>query len=238
MTRLVPWHGVSTPRQQQGGLSITTLAISAAASVAAAIVVHEVWKGGAILGAAITPVIIAIVSETLRKPVDRVTSIREVRRTRTQVAPGEVPPPAPEPQDRFGIWQDSTPWWSRRGTKLGLATGLIAFAIGAIALTGTELIFGDSVGSGGSSTTVFGGGSNDKSNDEKTSTTETQTEPQATTPTETVPPEEESVTPTDEIPLPTETVPAPTETAPVPPAEEAPPAQTAPPAEPAPAPTP
>ena len=226
---------MSTPRQQQGGLSITTLAISAAASVAAAIVVHEVWKGGAILGAAVTPVIVAIVSETLRKPVDRVTSIREVRRTRPEVRPGEVPPPAPAPEDRFGIWQDRTPWWERRGTKLGLATGLIAFVIGAVALTGTELLFGDSVGSGGSSTTVFGGGSKKRSSDEKTTTTETQTETQATTPTETVPPEE-SVTPTETVPPPTETAPAPTETAPVPPAEQVPPAETVPPAEPAPTP--
>ena len=231
---------MSTPRQQQGGLSITTLAISAAASVAAAIVVHEVWRGGAILGAAVTPVVVAIVSETLRKPVDRVTSIREERRSRTQVRTGQAhPPPAPELEraDPFGIWQeDRLPWWKRRAAKLGLVTGLIAFVIGAIALTGTELIFGDSVGSGGGDTTVFGGGSKKKSSDdEKTSTTETQTETQETAPAETTPtvPPEEGAT--------TETAPPPTQQVPVPPAETepaptAPPAETVPPAEPAPTP--
>jgi hypothetical protein len=225
---------VSTQRHQQGGLSVTTLAISAAASVAAAIVVHEVWKGGAIVGAAVTPVIVAIVSESLRKPVDRVTVLREERRTRTQVRPGQAPPPPPTDRaDPFGIWQDERrPWWMRRSTKLAVITGLLAFVIGAFVLTGTELIFGDSVGSGGSSTSIFGGGSKKRSSDEKTSTTDTQTQTE-TAPTETVPPAE--TTPT----APSEATPPPTQQVPVPPTPTEPaPTQTAPPAETAPAPAP
>jgi hypothetical protein len=231
---------VSTPRQQ-GGLSITTLAISAAASVAAAVVVHEVWKGGAIIGAAVTPVIVAVVSESLRRPVDRVTSIREERRTRTQVRPGAAPPPpAPELEraDPFGIWREErVAWWKRRWVKVAVATGLLGFAIAAFTLTATELIFGDSVGSGGSSTTVFGGGSKKKStsSDEDTKTSTTETSTQETAPTETVPPAQTAPPTTETVPPPTQTAPAPSGAQPAP-ATTVPPAETAPPTTPVPTP--
>lgn len=213
---------MSTPRQQQGGLSLQTLVIASAASVAAAIVVHKLWKGGAILGAAVTPVIVAIVSETLRKPVDRVTAIREQRRT-----PGGTlvqPPPEPVHEDRFGIWQEQrVPWWQRRTTRLAVATGLLAFVIGAFALTASELVFGGSVGGGNDRLTLPVGGKKDDTS--KATTTETQP-PEEQAPTETTP----TVPPTEEEEVPTETTPPPTETAPTPPVTPSP-------TEPAPTPT-
>ena len=226
---------MSTPRQQQGGLSITTLAISAAASVAAAVVVHEVWKGGAILGAAITPVVVAIVSESLRKPVDRVSAIREQRRgaTGTLVQPAPVRTAQPR-EDRFGIWQDDRlPWWQRRSTKLALLTGLLAFVIGGFALTASELVFGGSVGSGGRDTTLVGGGGGGKkqaTQDEAPATATQETTPPATTETTpALPPGETAPAPTPTettpAPAPTDTVPAPapTETTPPAPAPTPPP---------------
>lgn len=198
------------PRQQQGGLSIQTLAIASVASAAAAIVVHEVWRGGAILGAAITPVIVAIVSESLRKPVDRVAARREVRRARTTEEQAA--------EDRFGIWEPEGPGRRRlnaRHLKIALATGGLAFVIGALALTATELVFGGSVGSGGRDTTIVGGGSDDRGAEEKTTTTQTQPAEEPTT-------TEQAPTTPEEEPAPTTTAPLP-EGATTPPTGEAPP---------------
>lgn len=183
-------------RQQQGGLSIQTLAIASVASAAAAIVVHEVWRGGAILGAAITPVIVAIVSESLRRPADRVAARREQRRSSTTGQRVE--------EDRFGIWEaDRSPRrrLNARHLKIALTTGALAFVIGAFALTATELVFGGNVGSGARDTTIVGGGSDDE---EKTTTTQTQ------------PTEEEPAPTTPEETTTTATEPPPTTTAPLP----------------------
>jgi hypothetical protein len=118
-----------------GGLSATTLLIASLSSVAAAFVVHEFWQGGAILGAAVTPVIVAIVSEALRKPVDAV----KARTGTTTVNPPPVVE-SPRPDDRFGIWEEQR----RRPLhlKIALATGVAAFLIAAFFLTGAELVLG------------------------------------------------------------------------------------------------
>ncbi|MDT4943022.1 MAG: hypothetical protein QOJ34_3111 [Pseudonocardiales bacterium] len=52
------------------GLSLQTLVLAAASSAAAAIIVSHVWKGGTVVAAAMTPVIVAIVKELLAKPMD------------------------------------------------------------------------------------------------------------------------------------------------------------------------
>ena len=64
-----------------GGLSVRTLAIASLASAAAATVVSRVFPPGTVYASAFTPVIVAAVSELLNRPVDRVTSLREQRRT-------------------------------------------------------------------------------------------------------------------------------------------------------------
>jgi hypothetical protein len=217
------------------GLSVTTLAIASVSSIAAAVVIHKFWKGGAILGAGLTPVIVAIVSETLRKPTRAITSIRTERRDRSRVArrtPDGVPtapPPELERADPFGIWQESTrpSAWDRikgRPLKIALATGVAAFAIGALLVTGTQLVLGDGGGGdggGGGSRLIYVPGEK-KSTSEKdktgTQTTETQT-------TETVPPAEEE-TPTETVPQ--ETTPTIPQTTPTVPPSATPPAATAP----------
>jgi hypothetical protein len=52
------------------GLSLQTLLIAAVASAAAAVIVSHLWKGGTVLAAAMTPVIVAIVKELLAKPME------------------------------------------------------------------------------------------------------------------------------------------------------------------------
>ena len=236
-------------QSDQGGLSVQTLIIASLASLTAAIVVHEVWQGGAILGAAITPVIVAVVSEALRKPAKAVTTIREERVQRTRSNPrvqpeGEraasatraqrpaaPPPPEFERPDPFGIWQaDRRSWRDRvrgRPLKVALATGLAAFAIVAVALTGSELVFGGGVGGGGDRLTIVPGKQKKRDGDRRerrTPTTEQPAQPAPAAPEEQAPEEE----------APAETTPPP-ETTPAPPPVETTPAP-APEGEPAPTP--
>ena len=58
-----------------GGLSIQTLLISACAAVAAATIVPMIWERGTILATAMTPIVVALVSEFLRKPVETVSAV-------------------------------------------------------------------------------------------------------------------------------------------------------------------
>jgi hypothetical protein len=226
--------------KNESGLSVRTLAIASAASLTAAIVVREVWGPGAIIGAAMTPVIVALVSESLSRPTERITAIASERRTRTRVhqrTPGGTeiaPPPELERPDPFGIWEQDKPRrLDRRHVRLGIVTGLIAFAFVAVVLTSSELVFGGSV-TGGSKTTVFGGKKKSAGDDEKTDTTTTTTTPQETTPEETEttptptePTETVPTTPSETVPTtpttPPPTTPAPTTTAPPAGGEEAPP---------------
>jgi len=60
------------------GMSATTLGIASAASALAAFVVHHLWGPGTVLSAAVTPVIVALTSEFLRRPAARVSSLQEI----------------------------------------------------------------------------------------------------------------------------------------------------------------
>src|SRR4051795_13784136 len=74
---------VTANRQQaRTGLSVTTLMIASLSSLAAALVVSKIWGGGTLIGAAMTPVIVAVVSEGLRRPATVITSVRDTRSSR------------------------------------------------------------------------------------------------------------------------------------------------------------
>jgi hypothetical protein len=78
----------SSDKAQGGGLSLQTLLISALASVAAAVVVPLFWTKGTLIATAMTPVIVALVSEGLRRParVIRTAAPRVARRSATGLA--------------------------------------------------------------------------------------------------------------------------------------------------------
>lgn len=152
---------------QGGGLSVPTLVIASLSSLAAALFIHKFWAGGAILGAAVTPIIVALVSEMLRKPVTRFETLREERRDRARRGRetfGPPPPLAEDPrrEDPFGIWgaeARSGLFGGRlnaRHLKIALATGVAAFVLVSVGLTALELVGGGSAG-GDSRTTIFGG---------------------------------------------------------------------------------
>ncbi|HEX2085184.1 MAG TPA: hypothetical protein VHF89_05840 [Solirubrobacteraceae bacterium] len=197
-----------------GGLSLPTLVIASLSSLAAALFIHKFWQAGAILGAAVTPVIVALVSEALRKPVDVISA----RTGRTTVNP----PPVVEPrEDQFGIWEEQR----RRPLhlKIALATGVVAFLIAAFFLTGAELVLG---GASDSDRFRYVPGNQEQRDSRRERDAPARTEPDQARPAQ---PDEDD----EEEPPPTVTVttPAP-ETTPPPEEEEQepPPAETAPPA--------
>jgi hypothetical protein len=164
------------PRKQQSGtgLSPKTLLIAGATSAITALVVPLFWEPGTVFAAAMTPIIAAIVTELVQRPVETVQAVTVKKR----VAGGAVvfEPPQPPPQEDFDPLApvsaeelealppttSSRALHKRRGLtprqwKLALATGLLAFACVAALLTVSELVAGDPVTSDRGGTTFFGG---------------------------------------------------------------------------------
>ncbi|MEA2323949.1 MAG: hypothetical protein QOD81_3799, partial [Solirubrobacteraceae bacterium] len=170
------------------GVSVATLLIASASSLAAAIVVSRVWGGGTLIGAAVTPVIVALVSEGLRRPAQVVTTVRETRSARYDpvaegrrgMSEGDLETARPA---RAGAGPQRTvhraaarPARSRVRLGLAVATGLAAFVVAGVVLTGSELVFGNSAVSSSQKRTTYLGGESSKpaaTSDEKTTTTVT-----------------------------------------------------------------
>ena len=152
--------------EKKSGISIQTLAISASAAVAAAVVVPMIWERGTLIATAMTPVIVALVSEGLSKPANRLTSAtKTVRRSATGAAVRD-PDFEPLPQAESDIDVRGDDPFNLRGRppvkhhwKIALATGAAAFAIAVVALTMSELVFGGPATKDGGSTTFFSGSS-------------------------------------------------------------------------------
>ena len=126
------------------------------------------------LATAITPIIVAIVSEALNRPakvIKTTASQRVTRRTATGAAVRVEQPTGVgargEGPERVSKWGDEDdpfglrapePKQRRFPWKLAIVTGLLAAVIGAVTVTASELaIFGHSVGHSDRSTSVFGG---------------------------------------------------------------------------------
>src|SRR3954465_9741129 len=87
------------------GIELTTLFLRAIASAAAAYITSKIWARGTLFSAAMSPVIVALVKEGLRKPTEKVVEVvpgvvtAPSRWTRASAGePGLVPaepPPAP-----------------------------------------------------------------------------------------------------------------------------------------------
>lgn len=222
-----------------------TLAIASAASVAAATVTSRLFPPGAVFTAALTPVIVAMVSEVLHRPVTRMTELREARRTMTHEAellraartgrelPGEggawTDPlaGAPAPFDRGDrVEQPSGNGRGRAGDvsyhgrrRWGRIHPRVAIATGLLAfvIAAAALTLPE---------LLFGGavanshrttlfGGGRQKTTAEPKKQETETTPAATT-TETAPAEEPAQTTTDTTPQPTETETAPSGGTPAP----------------------
>lgn len=213
---------------------VRTLTVASIASASAAIVVSQFWIAGTWMAAALTPVLVTIISEVLHKPTTviagRFTTERdavlpeaggagrpplerdEVLPRRARSEPGsEDPQPAEAPVNVYrsgaGRPRMSAP---KRKVAIGaaVAMGALAFAISAIAITGTELITGGSIGKGSNRTTFVGGSKDDAQKEQQDSTTPTDqqdteqqdTEQQPTTPQETTPTEQQQTPPEQTVP--------------------------------------
>jgi hypothetical protein len=163
-------------KEPHSGLSLQTLLISSLSAVAAAVVVPTFWERGSLIATAITPIVVALVSEALNRPAKAITAVapKVTRRTGTGAAVRAKQPTGvgargagPERVSRWGGGEDDpfglrTPQPAARRRrfpwKLGIATGLLAAVIGAGVVTASELaIFGHSVSHRGRTTSVFGG---------------------------------------------------------------------------------
>jgi hypothetical protein len=232
------------PDSPGGGLQVQTLLISAVSAVAAATIVPLFWQRGTIIATAMTPVIVALVSEALRRPAERIKTAapRVARRTATGAAVRRFDPAAaqtrhpervgargagperfePLPgaerteaagvseQDPFGLRrpQRRRSWW-----RIGIATGALAFVIGAGIVTASELaIFGGSITGGNERTSLFGGKTHKSTNSEaspKRSAPKATATPRASaTPTATGTPAPTSTPTPTSTPAPTTTPPA------------------------------
>jgi hypothetical protein len=123
----------------------TTLLVASVSSAAAAVVVHELWRAGTIVGAAATPILVALFAEFLNRPAQR------VRTTRIRTAGFDLPtrPLAVTGDETIRIYR-SRPRWAR-----ALAIGLAAFALGAAGLTVSETLLQRSLADGGTRPTLL-----------------------------------------------------------------------------------
>lgn len=224
---------MASTREDERRLSIGTLLIASFASLAAALITSRFWIAGTPLAAALTPVIVAIVSEMLHRPTQAIA--KRVTTEGTAILPqatGAGPPagqhdePTRTTSDledgarEVRVYRSEPRRWGRIHPTVVVATAVLAFAIAAAALTLPELIAGQSLGKGDRNTTLFGGRDRDDKAEPKAPE---QTAPEETTPEETTPSEE--TTPQETTP-PEETTPAPEEpplTVPTAPQEAPPP---------------
>ncbi len=203
-------------------MNARTLAIASAASASAAAVTSQLWIAGTWIAAAITPLIVAIVSELLHRPSERIARAITSDRPALQLddldeaaAPSARPDPDAPGQAPVRVYrQPSVAPASRRrfAFRVVAITTVAGLLIGAVALTAIELIAGQSIGGSDRASSFVGG----KARNKRTSTPEERTPTPAgedTTTDEdpaTTPEEPRTVT----VTVPTETTPAPASSTP------------------------
>ena len=184
----------SAEREEERRLNTRTLTIASVASASAAAVTSQLWIAGTWIAAALTPVLVALLSEALHRPTERIArawtsdqpalSRRAARPRRTRR--GAPRRPAAAARCR-GARARGSPSRSRaapcacyrpahdqraprRRIALGAvaATAAIAFVIAVVALTAGDLVSGGSIGKGAGRTTFFSGGASKKQQQDAT----------------------------------------------------------------------
>jgi hypothetical protein len=215
-------------RNGSGGIDLTTLLVTAAASAAAAYTCSKIWAPGTLASAAFTPVLVAILKEALARPTQAVTRavpVRGVVRSAPPASQAGEPPASqaeePPSLDRVAqpgevAYYHHSPVASRRRWRMAIITGLLGFLVAVLVLTVPELVTGRSASGGGRGTTIFGGQPRESKQPTQTTTTPARTV--TATPTVTVPaPATTTTTSTTTTPTATTTTPTtttPTVTAP------------------------
>jgi hypothetical protein len=207
-------------REEERGLDVRTLVIASVASASAAAITSQLWIRGTWIAAAATPVIVTILSELLHRPTNRIARSLTSDSPALAPVPGArepdereaAEPPPPEPEERRPSGPGSLPAGpagpvrvyrqpprrpSRRRIAWGLVltTAALAFVIGVVVLTATELIAGESIGKSDSRTTLVGGKSNKDRDDERQEKTPTDTNERTTPERDTEEQQTQSTTP-------------------------------------------
>ena len=210
-------------REEERRLNARTLAIASAASASAAAVTSQLWIAGTWIAAAVTPLIVALVSELLHRPSERIARAITSDRPALQLDdPEESPAPRPRPDPDAApapvrVYRQPAARPASRGrfaVRVVALTALLGLVIGGAALTAAELIAGQSIGKGDRATSLGGGKARKSRGAEERAPVETITteEPPVTEPTETrtvtVPaPTQTTTTPPGTTPTAPETVP-------------------------------
>jgi hypothetical protein len=216
-------------QRAESRISWRTLAVASGASVAAAFVVSSLWAPGTLIGAAVTPVIVALVSELLRKPIEVVpapSAALSPLLPRTgggpaaaapegddvRAAPIDPPPDEPDEPDEPVVREYARSdyrTWDRRRIRLALVTGGLAFLIAVGFFVVADLTTGSAVTGSGGGSSLFsprksGGDGGSRPSTTTTTPRETTTQPPQTT--QTAPPAQET---TEQPPATTPTTPEP-----------------------------
>ena len=226
----------SAEREEERRINTRTLTIASVASASAAAVTSQLWIHGTWIAAAVTPVLVTLLSEALHRPTERIARAwtsdqpalsRRAASPREPVAAPHGDPLQPRhaelapPETASGpvrVYRQPTDSAPRRRIAIGAvaATAAIAFLIAVVALTAGDLVSGGSIGKGGARTTFWGGsGKSEQSQQDATpkptTPDQTGTTPDQPTATETAP---EQAPPSDTAPV--TPPPDPTQTAPTP----------------------
>jgi hypothetical protein len=217
-------------REEERRLNTRTLTIASVASASAAAVTSQLWIAGTWIAAALTPVLVALISEAMHRPTERIarawTTEREPRRARRQTTTRREPITVTGAAGPMRVYRQSGSRTmpaaaplilSRRRIAIGAvaATAALAFVIGIAALTTVDLVSGGSVGKGSGRSTLFSGGGSGKQEKQSDGNTvpqgqDTPAKPDTTTdppPTTTSPEPEEPRSDTAPVPAPTDTPP-------------------------------
>jgi hypothetical protein len=215
-----------TPREEERRLNLRTLVIASAASATAALVTSRLWIAGTWLAAAMTPVLVALVSELLHRPTERIArslttdspalpdpeapARRVAERLRADAPVPDPDAPGSEAPVRIYRSESARPPAGRKrqiAYRAVLVTAALAFAIGGVALTVSELIAGNSFGKSDRRTTLIPTTRHQSNGTQTNSTTE-----QTDTGEQTTPQTDTTTTPTNTTTTPTDTAPTTTPT--------------------------
>jgi hypothetical protein len=89
-------HSRTAEREEESRLNMRTLVIASAASAAAALITSRLWIAGTWIAAAMTPVIVTLVSELLHRPTERIARTLTTDRAALPAAGGAAPPARPD----------------------------------------------------------------------------------------------------------------------------------------------
>lgn len=157
-------------------IDVRTLIIASLASAAAALITSQIWIRGTPIAAAVTPVLVTILSEMLHRPTEKIADRFTAETDALPEAAGADPPPPSEETSPSPAYSDSVSVYRqppRKRLPWGpiAATAAAAFAIGAAIVTVPELVTGHSIGDSSRHTTLTGGKKSQAKKDDTQNTT-------------------------------------------------------------------